>query len=395
VQWNGDHVKAWTGGWQHQIGRGGDASHASAVGVLGTPAAVAKWMPTPGGRGGARERLIDTGLYAWALLGVVGVLYLAFEVLTYLSVVVVPVVLAFFVAGALEPLAHVLRKLRLPRALAALLALLIAVAVVGGVIALIVPAFRAQIPALIDSLQQAINQLQNLLPSNIDLQSASSQLMSTFFGGGGDGSTIAGALGTTVTILTGLVLAVVVAFFYLTEGDWLVSGLIGWLPRERQPGVREVANRLWATTGQYIRGILLVAFLDAAGIGLGLYLLGVPLALPLSVIVYLGAFIPVVGAFVSGLLAVLVAFAAGGLWLALGALLVVLAVQQLEGNVLQPLIMGRVIRLPAFVILVAVAIGFAWLGIIGGFLAVPVAASVARIIEYLTDERLETKPSDP
>ena len=272
--------------------------------------------------------------------------------------------------------------------------MLVGLGVVGGAFALVVPVVEAQVPALVGAVQHAAGQLQGLLSGlpgpPVDLRSVLAGFAGPQDGGGG----VRAALGTTATALTGLVLVFVVAFFYLTEGRWLVRGVIGWLPRVRRAGAGEIAERVWDTVGRYIRGILLVAFVDALGIGLGLFLLGVPMGLPLAVIVYLGAFVPVVGALVSGLLAVLVAFAAGGPGLALAALAVVLLVQQLEGNVLQPVIMGRVIRLPAFVILVAVAIGSAWLGVLGAFLAVPVAASIARVLEYLTDESIGTSPAD-
>jgi putative heme transporter len=334
------------------------------------------------GGGSNRGRLVRAGLVAWSILGVVGVLFVAYEVLTRLAVVVVPVVLAFFAAAALEPVTRWLRLLRLPQPLAALLALLAAVGLIGGVIALIVPAFRAQVPALVESLQQATGRLDEWLSHlpgpTVDLQSALTELV-----GGGGGGAVSAALGTTVTVGTSVVLLVVVTFFYLAEGRWLVSGTTQWLSRDRRRRTIELAERLWDTLGRYIRGLLLVALIDAVGIGLGLVLLGVPLALPLAVLVYLGAFVPVVGAFVSGMLAVLVAFAEGGPGVALAVLAVVLVVQQLEGNVLQPLVMGQVIRLPAFVILISVSLGYAWLGILGAFLAVPVAASVARIAEYL------------
>lgn len=351
--------------------------------------------PPPSEGGARRSRLIEVGRYAWAALGIVGVLVAAYLVLSRLAVVVVPLLLAFFVAGALEPMTRRLHLLGVPRALAALLSVLVAVAVFGGVIALIVPAFQNQVPVLIRSVQQALGQLERLLGPDVDMQSAVSSIAMHVFGGGAEDGGIAGALDTTVSVVGGLVLALVVAFFYLAEGRRLASGLIGWLPAERRASVRDVAERLWETIGLYVRGILLVALIDAIGIGLGVYLLGVPLALPIAVLVYLGAFVPVAGAFVTGLLAVLVAFAHGGWWLALGALLVVLVVQQIEGNVLQPLVMGKVIRLPAFVILVAVALGFAWLGIFGAFLAVPVAASVARISEYLAERRAEGASPGP
>lgn len=339
-----------------------------------------------------RHRLTDVGLFAWTALGIVGLLYVAYLVLSGLSLVVVPVVLALFAAAALEPLTRILHLAHVPRPLAALLSLLVAVAVIGGVFAFIVPAFVAQVPGLVGSVQRAIGQLDDLLrglpAQNLDVATLASGL----FGGGATGSgAVTAALGTSVRVLTGLALLVVVTFFYLLEGRSLVSRVVGRLPPARRQAALDVADRIWDSVGRFFRGLLLVALIDAVGIGLGLFLLGVPLAFPLAVLVYLGAFIPVAGAFVSGLLAVLVAFAERGLFIALCALGVVVAVQQLEGNVLQPLVMGRVIRLPAFVILIAVAIGATWLGVLGAFLATPVAASIARILEYVDERRTRPK----
>lgn len=191
------------------------------------------------------------------------------------------------------------------------------------------------------------------------------------------------ALGTVVTVLASTILLVVVVLFYLAEGRWLASALVGWLPANRQPEVWQVAVRVWNTVGRYFRALLVVALFDAVFIGIGLFLLDVPLALPLAVLVYIGAFLPYVGAVVSGLLAVVVALAERGLVTAIIVLAVVLAVQQIEGNVIQPLVMGQLVRLPAFVVLLSIAIGAALLGIIGAFLAVPVASSVELILRHL------------
>jgi predicted PurR-regulated permease PerM len=331
---------------------------------------------------------------AWAFLGIVGVLVVGYIVFTELTVVIVPIVLAVFVAGVLEPVSHGLRALGLPGSLAALLALVLAVVVVGGVVALIVPAFHSQLPALIDSLHRAVGRLQTQVAgffgSRVALHAVVSQAVAKPVSGGG--SRLGAALGTTMTVLTGVVLVLVFAFFYLAEGRWLVNGFIGWFPRVHQPMLHELGQQVWLTVGRYVRGILLVALADAIGIGAGLFALGVPLALPLTVLVYLGAFVPIVGAFVTGLLAVLIAFAGGGIWVAVAALGVVVAVQQLEGNVLQPLIIGRVIQVPAFVMLVAAAVGFAWLGLIGGFLAAPIAGAFARVVEYFTDRNRASAP---
>jgi predicted PurR-regulated permease PerM len=140
---------------------------------------------------------------------------------------------------------------------------------------------------------------------------------------------------------------------------------------------------VWWTLGAYFRGQLLVAFFDAVLIGLGLLLLGIPLALPLTVLVFLGGLFPIVGAFVSGLLAVLVALASDGLTTALLVFALVVAVQQAESNLLEPLILAKVIALHPLVVILSITAGVVSFGILGAFLAVPFAAAVARIVDMV------------
>jgi predicted PurR-regulated permease PerM len=148
----------------------------------------------------------------------------------------------------------------------------------------------------------------------------------------------------------------------------------------------QIADRIWWTVGAYFRGQLIIAFVDAVVIGLGLVALRVPLALPLALLTFVGGLFPIVGAFVSGLIAVLVALAERGAGVALLVLALILTIQQLEGHILQPMIMSRVTHLHPLLVLVALTVGGTTLGILGAFLAVPVAASVARVIEYLRAE---------
>lgn len=170
----------------------------------------------------------------------------AYKVLSYLSLVVVPVVLAFFVAAALSPVTRWLARLRLPLPLAALLAVLGAIALVGGVVALIIPSFAAQLPALADSLSRAVTELERTLAglpffdAGVDIRAAAGRVAMQF----GGGSALTAALGTVISFLTALLLLLVVVFFYLAEGQWLISGLLGWLPAERRQGAGELAERL-------------------------------------------------------------------------------------------------------------------------------------------------------
>ncbi|MPZ67549.1 MAG: AI-2E family transporter [Pseudonocardiaceae bacterium] len=203
---------------------------------------------------------------------------------------------------------------------------------------------------------------------------------------GGSGGLIS-PLGGAATVLSGLVLVIVVLFFYLAQGGWLVSSMTRQLLEPRRAQADELLDRLWFTVGAYFRSLFVIALFDATLIGVGLALLGVPLALPLAVLIYLGAFFPYIGATVSGLLAVLVAFADGGLGTALAVLALALGVQALEGNVIEPLVMGKLIRLPAFVVLLAIVVGATLLGVLGAFIAVPVTAAMARAGEYVREQR--------
>jgi putative heme transporter len=184
-----------------------------------------------------------------------------------------------------------------------------------------------------------------------------------------------------VDFLTAVVLMIVIVFFVLKDGGRLWRGVADLLPGRYRSTVDEAAGRIWWTLGAYFRGQLLVALVDAIFIGLGLWLLGVPLALPLAVLVFFGGLFPIVGAFVTGLLAVLVALASEGLTTALLVLGLVVLVQQAESNLLEPLILSKVIALHPLVIILSITAGVLSFGILGAFLAVPFAAGVARVID--------------
>jgi putative heme transporter len=183
------------------------------------------------------------------------------------------------------------------------------------------------------------------------------------------------------------VLALALLYFVLRDGRsiWLrVMNLFGPLS---QPGIDRAGRRAWDVLGGYVRGTALIAAIDATLIGLGLWLLGVPLVFALTVLIFLGAFVPFVGATLSGLVAVLVALADGGLMTALIALAIVLGVQFLEGNFLQPIIQSRTVDLHPALILLAVAAGGALFGIVGAYLAVPITAVAVAIFTSLRAER--------
>jgi predicted PurR-regulated permease PerM len=188
------------------------------------------------------------------------------------------------------------------------------------------------------------------------------------------------------------VLALVLSFFFLKDGPRWTPWLAAQTGPRAAPHVVALSEKTWSTLSEFIRQQAFVGFIDALFIGLGLLVLGVPLVIPLAVITFLGAFIPIIGAFVAGAFAVLIALVTKGLTTALIVLIIVLLVQQLEGNVLQPIIQGRGLNLHAAVVILAVTAGGSLAGIIGAFLSVPVAALIAVVYRYVRDQLDQREP---
>lgn len=325
------------------------------------------------------------GRYAWASLGIAGLLVLGWLLAGLLAVVVVPLLLALFPAALLAPAVGWLNRHRLPRPLATGIVVLVAVTLVGGVLALLVPAFLAQLPALIESLTRSGSRLDVLVhrvPSVADTVTVGDLIRAgvLWFLGGVNAAVLA-----ALNLVLGLLLVLVLLVTYLSGGHRIVTTATTLLPRARQPETRELLDQMWQVLGSYIRALSLVALFDAFAVGLGLWLLDVPLVLPLSVLVFLGAFIPYIGAFLSGLFAVLVALADAGLGTAVAVLVLVLVVQQIDGNVVQPLLVGKAVRLSVLTVIVAVGVGATLLGVLGAFLAVPAAACLARAVTFLRE----------
>ncbi|TKJ18126.1 AI-2E family transporter [Blastococcus sp. CCUG 61487] len=338
--------------------------------------------------------LLRSGRRAWAALGIAGVVVLVYLLLREVSIIATPLAVALFPAAVLWPVAQWVKRRGVPPSLVALGLVLALLAVIGLALWFVVPRFVDQVPDLVDSVEQAVADLDDVLadapvslPFDVGeggLAEAARQALDSFDGDAGAvvGQGI-GALSRLTDIGTSLLLFLVALFFYLRDGERIWAGVTSVLPTGTRRHVRRVSPRVGWTLGAYFRSQMLVALVDAVGIGIGLVLLDVPLALPLALLVFLGGFFPIVGAFVSGLVAVLVALADQGLGTALLVLALVILVQQAEGNLLEPLILGPVLRLHPFAIILAVTAGAVTYGVLGAFLAVPVAASVARIVDYV------------
>jgi putative heme transporter len=185
--------------------------------------------------------------------------------------------------------------------------------------------------------------------------------------------------------LTGLVLMIVVLFFLLKDGWKITNFTLRWFRDGTRARLAESVDRASQVLGGYVRGTATVAAVDAVLIGAGLFIIGVPLALPLAVIVFIGAFIPIVGATVAGILAALVALVTTGPVAALIVVGIVVAVNQLEGNLLQPVVMGRTLSLHALIVLLALTVGTIVGGIFGAILAVPYTAVAWTLIQVWSD----------
>ncbi len=354
---------------------------------LEEPAGASTRSPADDGR--VPSWLATTTAWTWRLLvilvGATAILY----VLTRLYLVTLPIIVAVILATLCVPLTRALQRRGVPAALAASMTVIGGLAAVSGIIAALVPVFVREIGELVETVQEGVEQILVFLEQNFgwgedevaDLLDQGLTLIQEQSGQLAQQALTGAAL--FVQAITAIVLAIVLLFFFVKDGEQIVGWMIDRTPPPYRDTLRAVGQRGWTALAGFVRGTAAIALIDAIGIGVGLAILGVPAVLPIAVLVFLGGFIPVIGAFVTGLLAVLVALAAGGLQIALIALAIVVGVQQFESNVLQPVIMRRAVRLHPVVILSALTAGAVLLGIIGAFLAVPVAAVAAAMANEL------------
>jgi putative heme transporter len=327
------------------------------------------------------------GLPRALLLGAAAVAALL-ALTTPLRVVAVPALLALFPAAVLVPAQRRLRAQGVPAALAAALLTAAAVSVVVSAAALAVPMMVAELPRLVDSLAVALRQVMAALeasPLGVGIAGLDPLLErgGTLLRSNGDPLAQAtAALEVAGEVIAGTIILVVTLFFYLKDGGRIAAGLRQAVPASWRPHAVAVGTRSWLTLGAFFRGQLLVAFVDALFIGVGLLLIGVPLALPLALLVFLGGLLPIVGAVASGAIAVLVALADGGLGPAVAVLVLVVAVQQLESNLLQPVVMSRMTAVHPLLVILSISLGWLALGVVGAFLAVPLTACLARSFDY-------------
>ena len=304
---------------------------------------------------------------------------------------VIPVAVALLLAALFEPAVRGLRNLGVNRSLAAATVLVGGLVTVSAGLGLIIGTVVSQFDDLSTQVREGVAEVQTWLERG-PLHISQAQLTTWFEqlqqqASENQGAITSGALSTATTLgelLAGFLLVLFTLFFFLRDGAQIWRFLCRLLPRPARLPVARAGHYSWHTLGSYVRATVLVAFIDAVGIGIGLAVLRVPLALPLAALVFLGAFIPVIGATLSGTVAVLVALVTQGPITALIVLGVVIGVQQLEGHVLQPLIMGRAVAVHPLAVILAIATGVVVAGIVGALLAVPLLAVANTAVRYLT-----------
>jgi len=313
-----------------------------------------------------------------------------------LNVVVIPVLIAIILAAAFAPVVALLRR-RMSHSLAAGLTLVGTLLLLGLLLALVGWAIQRQWGTLVQSASEGFGQLQGFLqdlnlPIDDQQIEEAQQAVVDYLTSAEFGSSALAGVSVASEVLTGVFLLIVVLFYLLKDGDRIWHFLLTPLSRERQDRGARIGRTGLKVLGGYVRGTAIVALADAIGIGAALFILQVPLALPLTVIVFLTAFIPIVGATLAGVLAALVALVANGPVTALIVIAVVVVVNQLEGNFLQPLVMGQSLNLHPLVILLALTAGTILGGVIGAVLAVPIAAVTWAILKVWDDPQAEPEP---
>jgi predicted PurR-regulated permease PerM len=327
---------------------------------------------------------------AWRFIVVVAALYAVVWVVGYLSVVVIPLSIALLVSALLAPLVSKLVAARFPRGLATALVLIAGLAVLGGLLTFVVTQISDSLPQLQKQLNDSLTQIKNWLidgPPHLRLEQIQDFLNQTFgFLQSSITSTALTTAGTIGEILTGFLLTLFVTIFFLSGGDGIWSFLVRGVPARIRNRVDVAGRRGFASLVSYVRATAAVAVVDAVGIGIGLWIMGVPLVIPLATLVFLGAFIPIIGALITGGVAVLIALVTNGFIGAVIVLGIVIGVMQLESHVLQPMLLGRAVKLHPLAVILAITAGLVVGGIAGALLAVPLLAVLNAGIRSLIHE---------
>ncbi|MFF1799133.1 AI-2E family transporter, partial [Kitasatospora sp. NPDC058263] len=326
----------------------------------------------------------------WRLLLLGAALYVVFMVVDMLRLVAFAVLASLLISALLEPTVSWLRRHGVPRSLAAGGVFMSGLAGIGLVGWFVVWQVTTNLSTVTTKVQDGVATLRDWLitgPLHLTQQQITdfANQITKAISTNTEQLTSVGLTGAqiAVEVLTAVLLAFFTTFFFLYDGERIWNWVLRGLPRHSRYAMAGAGPKAWATLTAYVRGTVCVAFIDAVCIGVGIQMLGVPMALPLAVIIFLGAFVPLVGALVTGTVAVLIALVTEGPFTALMVLVVLVAVQQIEGHVLQPLILGRAVRVHPLGVVLGVAAGSIIGGIGGAIVAVPLIAVTNTVVAHL------------
>jgi predicted PurR-regulated permease PerM len=344
--------------------------------------------------------LQKTAAISWRLLVVGAVVWGATIVLAELRVLIIPAILSLFVGCLATPVSHRLRARGLGRLPTTLIVFAATALLFTGVVWFISAQIANSVDQINESIDEATVQITDwladgpfgLTEARVDelvdqARQAITDNTEGLIGG------LAGGAATVLEVITGFLLMLVFAFFIIKDGDRFWAWLVEFVGEaDRRERVERIGRRSWVTLRNYLGGTALVGLADAVLIGIGLLILGVPLVVPLALLVFFGAFFPLIGATISGAVAVLVALATVGVAQALILVGIVLGVQRLEGDILMPILIGKAVDMHPLLIIVALTIGFIVAGLIGGFLAVPIlAVGIVIAKDFVAGPRDETQ----
>ena len=341
------------------------------------------------------------GAWSWRLIVIAGAGWVVWKGLGHVSLLVIAMMVAMLLAALLSPTVMLLRKKGVRAGGAAAIAELGLLLLLAVIISLtgqqLVRGFATMANKAVQGYQQLVDWWLKSLGYDLgadQLNQLLHQIENTFMDNPNTVLNGVSRVGSTAAdVATGVLLTLFTLLFFLMEGERIWLFVVGLFPKDAREAVNGAGRAGWKSLGAYVRVQILVAAIDAIGIGLGAAILGVPLAIPLGVLVFLGSFIPVIGALFSGAVAVLLALVALGPVQALIMLGIVLLVQQVESHILQPLIMGKAVSLHPLAVIFSVAGGSMIFGAVGALFAVPTLAVVNSVVRYLADRGWEHDPS--
>ena len=351
---------------------------------------------TPRDRPRVHPTVARAGAYAWRLIGIGIVGWAVLKLLTALWVLVLASAVAMLLGRALDPVANVFRRLRWPPALVAATTLIGFLLVLAGIVAVLVPTIVDEFSDLGPTLEDAVDDVEDWLVNDSPLDVSRRDIADfrdeartrVTEGLESQGGTVVSGTVVAFEIITGLVLALIATFFLLKDGDRFGRWVLTFVPGERRALIRRLAARSWQTLGGYLKGSATLGVIEGVIIGTTVWLVGGALAVPVAVITFFAAFLPFAGAVLAGTVAVLVTLVTAGFGNALIVLVVAVLVQQLDNDLLAPIVFGKNLQLHPLIVLGAIVAGSTLFGAFGAVLAVPITAVVINVLaEYRADNR--------